>query len=503
MDDVNVEFGLQNFANYRRLSYKWWYALAEFIDNSTQSYYDNREELDKMLERTSEEFEVEITTGDDFIRIYDNAMGMNHEDLSRALVVGVPPQDATGRSKYGMGMKTAACWIGNSWIITTSKLGSPERLTISVDVNNIAGGNPSVPVITEEEGIDSHYTRIDITKHNRHLMGRTIGKVKEYLESIYRKDISAGDMTLKFNGAHLEWKGFSQEDFLERRDGSRYRKDIIFEVDTEREKKVVEGWVGVLKDGSRKKAGFSILHKGRLIRGWPDSWRPEAIFGAGGRNDLINQRLVGEINLEEFEVSHTKDEINWFRDEEETVEKGLKKACALYIEGARTARKGVPPEGPTPFMVDAAVRTLEEELSSPEFIAQLNFETVLPSEKSVNLANLSVLTSASAGEPTFSVSVKDMLVKVYIDPNVSQNDPYYLNDSKDGDEVLVVVNQNHPHWQMLEGQNAILNFLRHCVYDAIAEHRAIKQQRLNSDTIKLLKDKYLRVPFEIIESKEE
>jgi hypothetical protein len=42
------------------------------------------------------------------------------------------------------------------------------------------------------------------------------------------------------------------------------------------------------------------------------------------------------------------------------------------------------------------------------------------------------------------------------------------------------------------------DYLRHCTYDAIAEWQARhKASRLDPDTIKLLKDKLLRVPFDI------
>ena len=33
------------YATYRRLSYRPWYAIAEFDDNSTQNYYDHRTDL--------------------------------------------------------------------------------------------------------------------------------------------------------------------------------------------------------------------------------------------------------------------------------------------------------------------------------------------------------------------------------------------------------------------------------------------------------------------------
>jgi hypothetical protein len=43
-----------------------------------------------------------------------------------------------------------------------------------------------------------------------------------------------------------------------------------------------------------------------------------------------------------------------------------------------------------------------------------------------------------------------------------------------------------------------LNFLRHCTYDGVAEWKAyFKAGRIDPDTIKMIKDNLLRVPFEI------
>jgi hypothetical protein len=64
--------------------------------------------------------------------------------------------------------------------------------------------------------------------------------------------------------------------------------------------------------------------------------------------------------------------------------------------------------------------------------------------------------------------------------------------------VLVIVNTAHPHWGQLQGSEGLLNYLRHCTYDAIAEWQASRKAgRLDSNTIKLLKDQLLRVPFAI------
>ena len=497
---LEIKFGHENFSNYKRLSYKWWFALAEFVDNSTQSYFDNKDILDTAYETERERFSVVISTDKDFVRVHDNALGMNLKDLERAMVVGVPPENPTGRSRYGLGMKTAACWIGDNWKIVTTKLGDPTEYTVKVDVNEVVKGNVEPAMSLREIEADEHYTIVEISSHHRPLRGRTIWKVKEYLQSIYRIDISSGLMMLRYNDAELEWKGFADGDFLKRKDGSAHRGDYIFEIDT-KPKKVVEGWVGVLQKGSRAKAGFSILHRKRLIKGWPDSWRPEKVFGVGGRNDLINQRVVGEVNLEDFEVSHTKDEINWDGLEEELVEKGLVNECKPFMETARKARRGrAVDHGPTDIQVDAAVQALEEELSTPEFLEAMMLEAALPPLDQIEASNQYVFENASKTDPTFVVTLVDMTIKVYIDTIGSPNDPYFVNENTDEQNLAIVVNRQHPHWRMLEGENSVVNFLRHCVYDGVAEYRATRISRLESDSVKRLKDIYLRVAFELLQS---
>ena len=71
------------------------------------------------------------------LRVTDNAMGMSYSDLERALYIAMPPLNRTGRSRYGMGMKTAAFWIGKKWSITTKKLGEigdPNTKMVDVSV---------------------------------------------------------------------------------------------------------------------------------------------------------------------------------------------------------------------------------------------------------------------------------------------------------------------------------------------------------------------------------
>lgn len=495
---LQLQLGLGVIHSYRRLSYTPWHAIAELVDNATQSYADNRDSLNFALAASNERFVVGIVYDrpNDLLRVSDNAMGMSLEELTRALQVGVPPANPTGRSRYGMGMKTSSCWIGNRWTVRTKKLGETVEHTASVNVDEIAAGNGDLQHRVETDRKRSeHYTVIEIRDHNQCFRGRTLGKIKNFLRSMYRHDLREKSVTIEWMGVPLEWNDSELYEFLEAPDGSSYRKDFRFDVDG----KDVRGWVGVLKRGSRARAGFSILHANRVVRGWPDSWRPESLYGQiQGSNDLINQRLTGEIHLDRFEVSHTKDDILWFGEEEEEVQRQLKNICGDYAEVAKNYRKrGDDDRGPTPVETKAAVDELERELGSAEIEDFVTIEVVPPPE-AIEQALLPLKKAVGERQPTFRARAAHLEILGFLVGDGSVHEPYVVVDSTSDTRVMVIININHPHWLQLKGSDGVLNYLRHCTFDGIAEWQARRRSAsLDPDTIKILKDRLLRLPFEI------
>lgn len=490
---IQLQLGLEVIQSYKRLSYTPWHAIAEFIDNSTQSYFDNKALLDTEYAKTGECLEVAVVYDKDsgLLRITDNAMGMSYDELDRALHVGARPENTSGRSQYGMGLKTAACWIGNTWTIRTKKLGETVEYQLKIDVNLVSLGDNRLPH-KEKTNLppESHYTIIEIRQHNRVFHGRTIAKIRDFLSSMYRQDLRRSCLSLSWNGVPLTWQD-SDDQFLTAPDGSRYKKDFTFDVNG----KVVRGWVGILEKGGRAKAGFSVLHADRVVRGWPDSWRPESLYGQmQGSNDLVNQRLLGEIHLNDFEVSHTKDDILWAGDDEDQVQNNLKRCCGDYAEKAREYRKaGEDQRGPSEVETSIAVDELKRELTSSEMADLILIETVPPPDV-VKQALLPLAEAVKSREPTFSARIDQFTVSGYLLGDASVNDPYLVVDSTSGSHVMVIINTQHPHWKQLVGSEGVLNYLRHCTYDGIAESQARhKAATINPDTIKLLKDKLLRL----------
>ena len=495
---MQLELGLPVIQSYKRLSYTAWHAIAELVDNATQSYFDHRETLDRVFSDCGDNLYIAIAYDPqlNMLRVSDNAMGMSHDELTRALKVGYPPENTGGRSKYGMGMKTASCWLGDQWTLRTKKLGETCEHSVTIDVNRIAGGNNDLdyhPI--GGRSADDHYTVIEITALNQVFRGRTIGKIKDFLRSMYRQDLRNGGVTIDWQGTPLRWDD-SIFQFLSAPDGTTYRKDIQFCAAG----KNVKGWVGVLSKGSRANAGFSIFHADRVVRGWPDSWRPEGIFGFQGRNDLINQRLVGEIHLDEFDVSHTKDDILWHGEEQDKVETALEGACTDYVSVARKYRKKDDAQGgPSDIEVQGAIDALQDQLRSNDFSDIVTLD-IVPPPTTVAQALQPLKDTVGSRTPAFQARLEQASFDIlgFLMDDASANDPYVVVEATSGSRVLIIVNTLHPHWSQLVGTEGVLNYLRHCTYDGIAEWWARRQSAsLDPDTIKILKDRMLRLSLEI------
>jgi hypothetical protein len=501
-----MKFEIKNnsISSYKRLSYDAWYAFAEFVDNSTQAYFDNKKKLDAEYSKTGDKLRIAIhyDAGEDYITIHDNSIGMNAADLERAFKIGQPPPDPTGRSKYGLGMKTAACWFGDNWSITTKKLGETTAYTIEIDVDAIAKkeGEVDLPPTEKTEGKETHYTTITITNLNRKFVGRTIGKIKDFLGSIYRFDISEG-VVITWNNTPLVYHRFEDELYISP-DGEKFKKYFELEIN----EKPVKGWVGVLGKGfgSRDKAGFAIIQNKRVIQGWPNGYKPSSIFGEqqDGSNDLVNQRVIGELFLDKFSVSHTKDKIVWEDDEEERLDKKLGEVCAEAKELALTLRFNKEPGDQLAKFKEAAVSTLTSELKSNEISNHINNVNAYPEKILLASYKRTMGTARDENSPVMEVNVGDpphvIRVIVYFNEK-SEFDPYVLSEATiEDDKLFIFINMLHPHIQEMVSADSLTNFIRHCIYDGISEWKAIRVRgSIQPNTVKFFKDDLLRVPFEI------
>ena len=483
MGEIQLQIGLEVIRSYKRLSYEPWYALAEFVDNSVQSYRDHRGTLDELYERERKEdssalglrVTISYDRDSDIIVVRDNAMGMNTDELERAMHIGKPPADPSGLSQFGLGLKTAACWFGDYWSIRTSKFGEKIAHMLTIDVEAAASSKAAVlPYESAACDPSEHYTEIRIERLHHKLRTRRLSKTKDMLKSMYQVEIRDGHLELQWDSSILGWT--DNKTLFRHANGRRAKKSLAFTV----RKKTVSGWVGVLGPGSasRKKAGFALIRRGRLIRGWPHAWRPDLIFGAAqGRNDLINQRLTGELHLDEFDVTHTKDDILWREDEEDLIQEHLKKKAAPLIDLARSYRKPAPELSPDPLALVASLRDGDLLLRVRNLIQRLGDD--MGSEVPTSIlaeTHRELLAVINKEEPILSARTRDSsLVHVRVTKRVDSDAPWVLVGS-DGPErdCSIAINSAHPIFAFLHTSRDREAVLEQAVVDGLllwAVHR--------------------------------
>jgi len=317
---ISIRPGVSILSVLRHLNYKPWYAMAEFVDNSLQSFLDYREELGKIgVSRV----DVAIELDDDGRRVTvrDNAAGIHEKDYARAFRPAELPPDRSGLAEFGMGLKSASCWFTPRWSVRTAALGEALERTVAFDIDRIMRDELEELVVkTRPVGPLDHYTEIILTELFSPLRGRTIGKIKEHLGSMYRIFLRKGLLELRFDGERLSYDDPTVlvAPFFRQPDGQprTWRKDIDFDFG---EGQRVHGFAALRERASTAEAGFALFRRDRLIQGSRDEgYRPSFIFGA--TTSFTYQRLFGELNLEGFEVSHTKDGFQWEEHEEIVLE---------------------------------------------------------------------------------------------------------------------------------------------------------------------------------------
>lgn len=322
--EVSIKPGTGILSVLAHLNYQPWFALAEFVDNALQSYLANREALEQVEGKDFRlRIEIRISAADqeNQISVRDNAAGISIKDFPRAFRAAEIPADNTGLSEFGMGMKSAAFWFSRAWQVRTKALGEDVERTVCFDLQKIRDERlENIPIQHSPRPRDEHYTEVLLTDIRKVPVKKTLGKIKEHLSTIYRCFLREGLLELFVNDERLQYEEpeISFLPFYKEPEGTplMWRKEISFELG---EGMRVSGFAAIRKTGSRSKNGFALFRRNRLVQGSGDEgYRPRFIFG--DTNSHQYPRLFGELHLEGFQVSHTKDGVKWDGDEEAFVD---------------------------------------------------------------------------------------------------------------------------------------------------------------------------------------
>jgi len=481
---INIRPPVSVYATYRRLSYLPWYAIAEFVDNSTQSYYDHKHELKEAYKKEGVKclkIMIQYFSELNMLQIYDNANGMDFAELNRAVILNSPPANPSGRCEFGMGLKTAACWFGHKWHIETTRFNAHEKYSVIVDVDEMSHqSNEELMVEVAKLDRSEHYTKISIFDLYKPLKGKTAKRIKDQLTSMYRQDIKSGEIEIYWNGVKLE---FQDPPILEEqhKNGSKtlWKKEINFKVPWESEHQVlpVKGWIGIRIPGSPRDAGFVLMRRGRVIVGGPgEGYRPAEIFGQG--NTFRSQRLIGEIYLDDWPVSQAKDALDWSGGLEDSFIEVLKEQSKDYVrkaEGYRTEIKTTKED-----MQEAAKET-KRLFESKEFSSKIGTELLLPKrpiDDDKKKEDLKKVEKVSSGPLIFKLSLprEEWLFKLFWQDQLS--DANWMDvEYPQNNEIHIFLNSNHPFFDPYIKDNSMLELLQKFV---VALALAEKISRLNA-----------------------
>ncbi len=322
---------------FSRLNYKPWYAIGEFVDNATASFFSNESTM-KFYKINSITVEIDYNPITKVLTIRDDAYGMELDNFKRAIILDSKPENQGGRNEFCMGLKTAASWFGNVWTVETTMLNSNNKYNATVDINELRSSNSNnIKIETSSCEKMEHGTIITISDVTKPIdASRTQAKIKSLLQSMYRRDINSGKVIIKFRGEPLVFKPY---DILFEA-GIEYKKYFDFKLEFNGNIHNINGFVGILGGDSSgyTKAGFSLFRRDRVIIGGDDqNYKPLEIFRQA--QSTISHKLFGEINLDDFPVNQAKDGFVWDTGLESEFIDRLKTEIKDYIKVAELTIK--------------------------------------------------------------------------------------------------------------------------------------------------------------------
>lgn len=495
--ELNIQPQASVLGVFSRLNYKAWYAIAEFVDNSTESFYTNETELNQngittVTVNVNYDFEKNVLT------IVDNAFGMELEVFSRAVLLDSKPKKQGGRNEFGMGLKTAASWFGNVWSVTSTQFGSYNKYFTEVNIQELKEKKVNTVKIKKELCPETeHGTTIvikDVTKKID--AARTKGKIIKLLESMYRRDLNSGKVNIWFDDIPLH---FNEYGCLQFRDKT-WKKELDFEFEFDGETHRVSGFVGILANGGFGKAGFALFRRGRVVVGGEDqNYKPEYIFHQA--QSPISHKLFGELDLDDFPVNQAKDGFVWDDGLEIVFLEALKSNIQEYIDIAKMTNKERAKEEEfsqaSSKAVEESVKSFANALSNANQATELENDEGNDSEQKTDenaIAQfeeyLHITNSAEekivGAKRKYPIQINEVIKKDFVVEWSIGNKAYWINveESENAQEINIIININHPFFKPYTNNEEFKKVLEKFVISFVV---AEQQAKLTSD-----KEGYIR-----------
>ena len=274
-----------------------------------------------------------------------------------------------GLNRFGMGMKTASLWLCGNWTVRTKAIGDNVIREVVWDFDNITSKEKEslIPIEVPTKDYNDSFTHITLRKPTDNMPDHhnTIKRTKDFLKSIYRNYLKRTDIEISV--LHLGKKEILKYEDTEILYAPYYKdlngdkikwhqeidldlgyKQVFINGKYKQVNQRMYGFIGLMSKMSNAKAGFSFFFNNRVIQGAGDKKFIPKFMGSAHSNSHERGRIFGEIHLEGFELTHTKDGFVGNEDFDETFEWGIKEEITLpnsrFMDQAKHFKKSDTPE---------------------------------------------------------------------------------------------------------------------------------------------------------------
>ena len=156
---VSIRFTQKSYVLLKSYPFRPAGVFAEFIDNSIQSYQDNK----VALKKKGYKFKITIEKKGKDILISDNAAGISDKFMLKAFEPGNIDYGKKGLNEFGIGMKNAAVWISDFYSVKTCALNENYSKQINFDYKDVIENEvEELEIEYSKANIEETYTRITL-----------------------------------------------------------------------------------------------------------------------------------------------------------------------------------------------------------------------------------------------------------------------------------------------------------------------------------------------------
>ena len=460
---------------------------------------------------------MEIKYNKEKILIKDNAFGILEEEHCRAFTAGIPPSNKKGLSEFGIGMKSAAIWFSPKWKVRTQPYQSniefeygedSEKIFEDFDLNEIINSDGDIKCVKKEVKKERGFTEIELCDVYYKISKNLVNKIKRNLESIYRQFLREDILEIKFNNELLMYReveilndSFYLNGIENENKKILWKKNINFKLSNNTQ---IDGFLALRKSGSIEDSGLSLFRRKRLILGnYKNLYKPKFIFGLP--NSIEYQRIFGEINVDGFNVSHTKDDFNFGNYEDELLEKlkfELEDDSFPLLEQAKNYRLKQFDEKSLSFIIKEMNNIIDKLNNKIQLIIdniifkKTNMFKLINKNKFRKISEKEVCDKYITIEKILKFSVNNHLFNINFGiANLKSINPYelfliedYSNNNRKSLKYYVIVNEKY---KLLIENNKLINNSDNCVIKNIFATSISQIILLNINNNNILKDRFL------------